>query len=236
MVRSASAVPVTNRLLDRLPVRERTQLLAKCERVELAFPEVLAEPGGPIRDVYFPAGCFISLQKPMDGTDRLEVALAGSEGLYGVPVVLGVDTSSVHAMVRGAGPAWRMGGPAFRRELARTPALRDGVDRYIHVLMAQLEQTTGCNHFHLVERRVARWLLATGDRAHSASFHMTHEFLGHMLGVRRVGITEAAGALQDRELIGYTRGEVTILDRKGLERAACSCYRADLRAYEAALG
>jgi CRP-like cAMP-binding protein len=236
LVRTAQAAIISNRLIDRMPERDRARVLGRCEKVELAYSEILAEPGGAIRDIYFPIGSFISQQKAMDGTDTLEVSFAGSEGLYGVPVALGVDVSAVHAMVRGAGPAWRMGAAAFRRELARTPSLREGVDRYIHVLMAQLMQTTGCNHFHLVERRVARWLLATADRAHSPSFHITHEFLAHMLGVRRVGITEAAGALQARGLIGYTRGEVSILDRKGLERAACSCYRSDLRTYEDALG
>jgi hypothetical protein len=168
----------------------------------------------------------------MDGKDNLEVALAGNEGLYGVPVALGVLESPVHALVQGSGPAWRMSAAAFRRELIRMPALRECIDRYIHVLMTQLIQTAGCNRFHVVEQRVARWLLMTSDRAHSATFRITHEFLAYMLGVRRVGITEAASALQRRELIGYKRGILTILDRKGLERAACSCYRSDLATYK----
>ncbi|APV52414.1 Crp/Fnr family transcriptional regulator [Betaproteobacteria bacterium GR16-43] len=227
---------MTNRLLDRLAERDRTHVLAKCERVELTYGEILAEPGAPVRDAYFPIGSFISLLKPMDGKYILEVALAGSEGLYGVSLALGVEVSPVQAVVQGAGPAWRIGAAGFRRELERTPALRDGVDRYIHVLMAQLIQTSGCNRFHVVEKRVARWLLMTADRTHASTFHITHEFLAHMLGVRRVGITEAAGALQQRKLIGYTRGVLSILDRRGLEGAACSCYRADLNTYEAALG
>ena len=228
----ARAAPFTNRLLDRLPEKDRARVLAGCERVELRFPEVLAEPGGTIRDAYFPLDSFISLLTPMGGKDTLEVALAGNEGLYGIPVALCVDISPVHAMVQGSGPAWRMGAPAFRRELARSPALRDGVNLYIHVLMAQLIQTAGCNRFHVVEQRVARWLLMTADRAHSATFRITHEFLAYMLGVRRVGITEAASALQRGNLIRYTRGNVTILDRKGLERASCGCYRSDLSMYE----
>ena len=236
MARAAHAAPITNRLLDRLGERDGSHVLSKCEEVDLTHAEVLAEPGGPVRDVYFPTGSFISLIKPMDGKNALEVALAGNEGLYGVSVALGVGTSPVQAVVQGAGPAWRMSAAAFRRELERTPALRDSVDRYIHVLLAQLIQTSGCHRFHVVEKRVARWLLMTADRTHASTFHITHEFLAQMLGVRRVGITEAAGALQQRGLIGYTRGVLSILDRRGLESAACSCYRSDLNAYQAALG
>ncbi|HXN16281.1 MAG TPA: Crp/Fnr family transcriptional regulator [Usitatibacter sp.] len=211
-------------------------MLAGCEKVELSFPQIIAEPGEAIPNIYFPTGSFISLIKPMGGKNTLEVALAGNEAVYGVPVALGVEISAVHAIVQGSGPAWRMGSAAFRRELERVPTLRNCVDRYIHVLMSQLIQTAGCNRFHVVEQRVARWLLMTADRAHSSSFFITHEFLAYMLGVRRVGITEAASALQRRKLIRYTRGVVTIRDRRGLERASCSCYGSDLSTYEAALG
>lgn len=236
MARKKPAAPISNRLLDQLSVNERARVLEACDEVQLVFPEVLAEPGDTLPHVYFPTASFISLVTPMGGKNSLEVALAGNEGMYGVGVAMGVDISPVHALVQGSGPALRMGAPAFRRQLARVPAFRSCVDRYIYVLMSQLIQTAGCNRFHVVEQRVARWLLMTADRSHSPSFHITHEFLAYMLGVRRVGITEAASALQERGLIGYTRGAVTILDRKGLERASCSCYRSDLSIYERIFG
>lgn len=227
---------ITNRLLDRLPPGDRARVLARFDTVELVFHEVLEKPGDAIRHVYFPTGSFISLVTPMGGKANLEVALAGSEGLHGVPVALGVETSPVHALVQGSGPALRMGASEFRRELARTPKLRACIDGYIYVLLSQLIQTAGCNRFHVVEQRVARWLLMTADRTHSPTFRMTHEFLAYMLGVRRVGITEAASALQRLGFIAYTRGVVTILDRKGLERASCPCYRLDLATYKRVLG
>ena len=232
MAHVAHRAPITNRLLDRLPAKDRARVLAACDEVELTSPEILAEPGDSIRHVYFPTGAYISLVTPMGGKNSLEVALVGNEGIYGAPVALGVGISPVHALVQGSGSAQRMGAAAFRRELARVPALRNCVDRYIYVLMSQVNQTAGCNRFHVVEQRVARWLLTTADRAHSASFHITHELLAFMLGVRRVGITEAAGALQDRKLIGYSRGTLNIRDRNGLERAACVCYRSDVSTYD----
>jgi CRP-like cAMP-binding protein len=129
-----------------------------------------------------------------------------------------------------------MGSGAFRRELARTPALRDCVDRYIFVTIAQLMRNAGCNRFHVVLQRVARRLLMTADRAHSPTFHMTHETLAGVLGVRRVGVTVAANVLQKRRLISYSRGTVSVLDRAGLERAACSCYREDIAFHQLYLG
>ena len=236
MTRAAHTAPITNRLLDRLPARDQVRVMAACEPIELLFREVLAEPGEAISHVYFPTGSIISLLTPMGGKNILEVALAGSEGICGAPIALGVATSPVHALVQGSGSAWRMGAADFRRKLARIPALRNCIDRYLYVLMTQLIQTAGCNRFHVVEQRVARWLLMTADRAHSPSFHITHEHLAEMLGVRRVGITEAASAMQARKLIGYKRGAVTILDRKGLERASCACYRSDLATYEHMFG
>ena len=227
-------VPVVNRLLGRLSASDRTRVLGGCERVHLASGEILAEHGSRVRNVYFPTGGVIALLVPMGGTSALEVALAGSEGVYGVSVALGIDTSPVLAVVQGSGSAWQMGAVAFRRELIRVPALRDCVDRYIYVLLSQFLQGAGCNRFHVVEQRVARWLLNTGDRAHAPTFKITHELLASMLGVRRVGITEAAGALQARKLISYARGVVTILDRKGLERASCPCYRLDVESYKLA--
>ncbi|MEP7068773.1 MAG: Crp/Fnr family transcriptional regulator [Usitatibacter sp.] len=225
-----------NRLLAALPAKDRERLYARGEVVDLVFTQVLANPGEAVRHVYFPAESFISLVTPMGGKATLEIALAGNEGMFGVSVALGAPESNVHALVQGAGSALRIGAVAFRRELAVNPSLTRNVNRYIHVLIGQLAQTAGCNRFHVVEQRLARWMLMTSDRAHSSTFHLTHEFLAFMLGVRRVGITKAARTLQAQKLIAYSRGEVSILDRAGLERASCSCYQTDLDSYARTLG
>ena len=230
-----TAAPITNRLLDRLPARERAHFIGACDRVEMEFGQVLDQPGGTIKHVYFPVDGFVSLLAYIGGTQVIEVALAGNEGMYGLPAAFGIKVSPVRGLVQGAGSAYRMEPGAFRTHLTRTPSLRASIDRYSHAVMSQLMQTAGCNRFHVVEQRLARWLLMTADRAHSLTLRITHEFLAYMLGVRRVGITEAAGALQREGLITYSRGALTILDRKGLERAACACYRNDLESYARAL-
>ena len=237
MPSAASPSLFANRLLERLPARQRAAMLASCEPVELAQGQVIAEPGNAIADIYFPTGSAICLLAPMEGGQVVEVVLVGNEGFYGVPVALGVGHSGLRAVVQGAGSAWRMDAGAFRRHLADVPraSLFENVNLYIHVLMAQLGRSAGCNRFHSVEERVARWLLMIGDRTEAATFPMTQERLAYTLGVRRVGVTQAAGALQKRRLIAYARGMVTILDSGGLEGAACSCYRADLRLYEKSL-
>ncbi|GAB3253259.1 Crp/Fnr family transcriptional regulator [Chitinimonas naiadis] len=226
------SAPVANRLLTALPRRDRHHLLAACEPVELRFAEVLAEPGERIRKVYFPTRSVISLASPAEGRTSLGLGLIGNEGMLGLPLVLGVAVSQWHALVQNSGSALRMERSLFSRELEQSPALQRGLRRYLYVVMGQQAQAVACNRFHVVVERLARWLLMTQDKTHSDDFHVTHEFLAHMLGVRRVGVTRAASSLQDQHLIRYSRGDITILDRSGLEQAACGCYEADETAYE----
>jgi len=223
-----------NRLVELLPRRDRQRLLALCVPVELEFQQILWRQGEPARHVYFPIDAFISLVASLDGEPVLEVGMAGNEGVLGAQLTWGVTDAPLHAVVQGAGIALRMAAAAFRHEVADSKALRRILDRYLSVLMGQLGTSAACVRFHLIGPRLARWLLMTQDRAGANTFHITHEFLSYMLGVRRVGITSAAGALQASGVISYTRGQIRVLDRGGLERASCSCYAADKRGYAAA--
>lgn len=226
------AIPAANRLLNALPCRDRDRLIANCEPIELVFAEVLYRRGELIPHVYFPTGSYISLMMPGDGDAGLEVGLVGNEGMLGITLMQGVNISPFQAMVQGAGPTLRIPASLFLSELEQCPALQRELKRYLYVLLSQLVQRAACSRYHVVEARLARWLLMTHDRAHSDSFHVTHVFLATMLGVRRVGITKAANSLQSRRLISYHRGNITILDRIGLEAASCGCYRADKEVYE----
>jgi CRP-like cAMP-binding protein len=222
---------VQNHLIELLPRKARLRLLAICEPVELVMAQVLSEVGIPTRHVYFPTEGFISLVTPINGRPVLEVGMVGREGMLGTQLALGVRTSPLHALVQGPGAAWRIGAADFRRELALNPALQSGLNRYVYVMMMQLASAASCLRFHQIGPRLARWLLMTQDRAHSDSFHITHEFLAYMLGVRRVGVTTAASVLQRAGLIEYHRGEIQVLNRRALESAACGCYAADRDAY-----
>ena len=233
---SSQPPPVTNRLLAALPGKDREHLLANCEQIELIFADTLYRSGDPIPHVYLPTGSAISLMMSIDDDTSLEVGLVGNEGMLGVTLVLGVEVAPFDAMVQGPGPALRIAVPSFLRELEQSPALQHELKRYLYVTMNQIAQTAACNRFHVVEERLARWLLMTRDRVHADTFRITHVFLAYILGVRRVGITKAAHSLQQQKLISYHRGNITILDRAGLEAASCGCYRADKEIYKRILG
>jgi CRP-like cAMP-binding protein len=225
-----------NKLLDALPRREREHLVDGCEEVNLAMSEVLFEPGDHVRHVQFPTTGFITLLTPTKGSMHLEVGLVGFEGMAGTPLVLGIATSPLQALVQGGGCSLRMDAAPFLRELGRSPSLKMTLDRYLFVRMTQLAQSAGCTRYHLVEARLARWLLMTQDRARSTAFRVTHETLALMLGVRRVGVTRAASSLQKQGLIRYRRGDVVVLNRAGLTAASCSCYLTDRAIYSEVFG
>lgn len=233
---STLRIAAGNRLLEPLPDSDLRRVLSGCERVVLASGDCIYTPGARLDHVHFPVSSFIALMMPVDGSATLEVGLVGNEGMFGIPLVLGVDVSPMRAVVLGAGSALRMDAALFRRELGRSDALLRAIERYVVVQFSQLAQAAACTRFHVVEERLARWLLMTQDRAHANTFHVTQELLASMLGVRRVGVTKAASSLQKRSLIHYSRGDITVLDRHGLRAASCGCYDADQESYDRILG
>jgi CRP-like cAMP-binding protein len=221
-----------NRLIELLPGKDRRRLLGIAEQVQLVQSAVLGGTGEPTRHVYFPVNGFVSLITSIERKPVLEVGMVGREGMCGAHVALQVLAQPLHALVQGPGTAWRISTSAFRQELKRCVPLQLVLDRYLYVLMSQLASGAACTRFHQIDGRLGRWLLMMHDRAHADTFLVTQEFLSFMLGVRRVGISAAAAALQDAGLIEYHRGSVTVLNRKGLEATSCSCYADDQRAYD----
>ena len=224
----------TNRILAELPTRDFRHLHRELEPIELEFGDEIYLPGKPIEYVYFPLNCLISLLTAVDKRRSLEVGMVGNEGMAGMPFILGMGLSGVRAIVQGKGTALRLDAVKFRLQFNHAASLRDVLFRYTYALMAQISQTAACNRFHGAEARLCRWLLMTRDRVHADEFLLTQEFLAHMLGVRRVGVTTAASNLKRENLIDYSRGSIRILDVRRLKSRACSCYQIVKTVYDRA--
>lgn len=220
-------LPIRNLLLASLPRKDGRDLLAQLTPVDLALGQVLHEPGDPLRNVYFPTDGLVSLLTLVGDRMTLEVGMVGREGMVGVPLALGVARSPMRALVQSRGTGLRMSRVRFDAAMRRSDALRRALLGYANTLMGQIARTAACNRFHVVEARLARWLLMARDRAGCDDLTMTQEFLSTMLGVRRVAVCEAASAFQRRKLIEYSRGRIRIVDHSGLEAACCSCYRGE---------
>jgi hypothetical protein len=221
---------VVNHLIEMLPRRDRLRLLSICEPVELGVAEVLADADSCQRFIYFPTGSVVSITTPPDHTPLLEVGMVGAEGMLGMQLALGFQ-SVLHASVLGAGPALRVAATPFKREVRRSASLQQGFNRYLLVCVLQLASFARCLKFHPVDQRLARWLLMTHDRIGDPTFSATQERMAHLLGIRRVGVTLAAVALQRRGVLDYARGQLTIINRDALEKSACRCYADELETY-----
>lgn len=213
-----------NRILAALPANELERLGSQLELVELELKEVLIDPNREIGDVYFVEDGLVSILGVMSDGSAVETATVGHEGMVGLPVFLGAASMAAQAFAQVPGRAYRLSASALREEIGRGGALAALLGRYTQALFTLVAQSSACNRLHPVEQRCARWLLMTHDRVGRDTFELTHLFLSQMLGVRRATVTEAAGELQRRGLIDYTRGRITVVDRPGLERAACECY------------
>lgn len=213
-----------NRLLAALPKKEYQNLLPKLEKFDLNYAENIYQPDDVIRHVYFPESGIVSLLSAVGENSTLEVGVVGSEGIVGLPVFLGVKKSNNLAVVQGAGFALKMTTADFLDYCKNGSDLPKILQRFTHSLITQISQSAACNRFHPIESRLARWLLLMHDRMQKDEFKITQDFLSNMLGVRREAVNKTATGFQQRQLISYSRGNISILDRAGLEAAACRCY------------
>lgn len=216
--------PEQNRLLNVLPAAERARLFPHLERVPMPLGKVLYESGDTLQHVYFPIDCIVSLLYVMEDGASAEIAVVGNEGLVGVALFMGGESTTNRAVVQSAGQAYRLDGHRLKQEFNRSGAMQHLLLRYTQALLTQMSQTAVCNRHHSVDQQLCRWLLLSLDRLFSNNLVMTQELIANMLGVRREGVTEAAGKLQAAGLIEYKRGHITVLDRPRLEQAACECY------------
>ena len=214
-----------NWILGSLAPDDSQRLRKLCTPMELKFRETLQDPGTPLRSIYFPLSGMISVVAPLSDVAAVEVGIIGKEGGLNIDTMLGATTAAYVGIVQQAGEALRMDAKTFHKEVARLPDLRAAVSHSLLLYVDQVSQTVACNARHPVNERCARWLLMTQDRVGKKTFSLTQEFLAQMLGVRRAGVSTAAATLRLQGLISYRRGEIVVLDRRGLEGASCECYR-----------
>jgi CRP-like cAMP-binding protein len=229
---SATHDPFQNQLLRALPATESERLLPHLERVPMPLGDVLYESGTALRHVYFPTTSIVSLLYVMEDGASAEIAVVGNEGMVGVALFMGGETTPSRALVQSAGHAYRLKGQVLKEEFHRAEALQYLLLRYTQALLTQMAQTAVCNRHHSVDQQLCRWLLLSLDRLPSNKLDMTQELIANMLGVRREGVTDAAGKLQASGLIRYSRGHITVLDRPRLEEQCCECYRVVKREFD----
>ncbi|HTA66263.1 MAG TPA: Crp/Fnr family transcriptional regulator [Xanthomonadaceae bacterium] len=216
--------PNQNHLLAALPTAEFERLAARLEHFPLALGQTLYEPGGQMRHAYFPTSAIVSLHYVLESGASAEAAGVGNEGVVGVSLFMGGGSTSSSAVVQIAGDAYRLEARLLKEEFDRSGLMQRLLLRYTQALITQMSQAVACNRHHSLEQQLCRWLLLTADRAPSRELVVTQELVARMLGVRREGITEAAGKLQQAGFIRYRRGHIAVLDRSGLEARTCECY------------
>jgi CRP-like cAMP-binding protein len=221
---SSTHQPQQNHLFRSLPAEARERVFPHLELVSIPLGHVLYESGDTLQHVYFPTDSIISLLYVMENGASAEIAVVGNEGMIGIALFMGGETTPNRAIVQSAGHAYRLKGGLLKQEFNRSGSLQHLLLRYTQALITQMSQTAVCNRHHSVDQQLCRWLLLSLDRLPSNSLTMTQELIANMLGVRREGVTDAAGKLQDKGLIEYRRGRITVLDRPGLEKSACECY------------
>jgi CRP-like cAMP-binding protein len=224
-----------NQLIANLPGKDRAHLLNKCALIQLPLGQVLSESDVAMQALYFPVSGFISVLARVPNNPDLEIGMVGREGLFGLPFALGLTSSRIHASVQVPGDAWRITAQAFREELQGNIGLQLSLNRYLQVVIEQLQVSCVCLRFHTIGERLATWLLTSLDRSNASELPVTQELIATMLGVRRVGISTAANLFRQKGLIEYNRGRLTVLNRTGLEQVACNCYAQSLRIYKEVL-
>jgi CRP-like cAMP-binding protein len=231
-VNSGPASPIQNHLLAQLPIEERQRWLPHLEFVHMALGEVTYEAGATLSHVYFPTTAIVSLLYVMENGAPAEIAMVGNEGVVGVSLFMGGGSTPSRGVVQSAGHAYRLRAQVLQDEFNKAGPVLHLLLRYTQALLTQMSQTAVCNRHHLLDQQLCRWLLLSLDRLQGKELVMTQELIANMLGVRREGVTEAAMKLQHANLIRYTRGHITVLDRDGLEKRSCECYAVVKKEYD----